>query len=226
MASIERNPWLQVPVGDYEAHMSAIGQSAALRDLFSRIYDERRPRRLAVLGCTTGSDLLRVDPAVTELAVGVDLNPGYLEIAKGRLTALAPRLHLVHGDVLHAELPPVLFDLVHAALLLEYVDPLSLFRRVYEWLSPEGACSVISQEPMAGVPAVSATEYQSLQILSGQMVLRKAEEIATLADQAGLNLVSRRAADLPSGKSLVLSSFEKVRPSRTEVREVRDSAGT
>jgi hypothetical protein len=103
----EGDPWLRIPAEDYEAHMGAIGQSATLRELFSRIYAERKPKRLAVLGCTTGSDLERVDPAVTETVVGVDINLAYLEIARRRLRALGRRLDLVHGDVLHVELPPV-----------------------------------------------------------------------------------------------------------------------
>jgi hypothetical protein len=31
------DPWLRIPAADYEAYMDAIGQSAALRDLFSRL---------------------------------------------------------------------------------------------------------------------------------------------------------------------------------------------
>src|SRR5579862_3696940 len=138
---MDANPWLRIPAEQYEGHMAAIGQSAVLRDLFSLVYAERRPHRLAVLGCGTGGDLQQVDPTVTEVVVGVDINPDYLEIARGRSSALGPRLHLVCGDVLSAELPPVQFDLVHAALLLEYVDHLSLFRRMYQWLAPDGACS-------------------------------------------------------------------------------------
>jgi hypothetical protein len=40
-------------------------------------------------------------------------------------------------------------------------------------------------EPTPGLPAVSGTEYPSLQILAGQMSLRDPDEVATLADQAG-----------------------------------------
>ena len=207
---MDGNPWLRIPAEHYEGHMAAIGQSAVLRDLFSLVYAERRPLRLAILGCGTGSDLQQVDPAVTEVVVGVDINPDYLEIAKGRSSALGPRLHLVCGDVLTAELPPVQLDLVHAALLLEYVDQVSLFQRMYQWLSPDGACSVITQEPVPGVAAVSRTEYESLQSLAGQMSLRSADEVAILAGRAGFRLLRKRAVNLPSGKSLVNSIFDKV----------------
>ena len=206
---MDSNPWLEIPADDYEAHMGAAGQAAVLGDAFSRVYADVRPSHLAVLGCTTGSDLARIDPTVTELAVGVDINPDYLEIARRRLNALGPRLHLILGDVLKVELPPVSFELVHAALLLEYVEPRSFFRRVFQWMSPEGTCSMITQEPTSGVPAVSNTGYDSLRRLSGRMTLRNAEEVVALAADAGLREVSRRSIEVSGGKILVSSTFKK-----------------
>jgi SAM-dependent methyltransferase len=203
------DPWLHIPAADYEAHMSAIGQSGALRALFMRAYAERAPRRLAVLGCGTGGDLQLVDPAATELAVGVDINPAYLELARARLGALVPRLRLVEGDVLRVELEPGGFDLVHAALLLEYVDPLSLFRRVHGWLAPRGACSIVTQSPAPDQPDVSDTRYSSLQALAGRMRLRDARQVAVLAAQCGLRLARAQSTMSVGGKALVSSLFEK-----------------
>jgi SAM-dependent methyltransferase len=206
---MDDQPWLRIPADDYEAHMSAVGQSAALRDLFGRVYAEVRPARLAILGCTTGSDLELVDPAMTEVVAGVDLNPDYLDIARARWGALGPRLHLVRGDVLQAELPPGPYDLVHAALLLEYVEPNALLRRIHQWLSPDGTCSLVTQDPAPGVGAVSSTGYESLQSLRHLIALRTAEEVAHLADHAGFRLVSRQAVRWPTGKSLTHSIFAK-----------------
>jgi ubiquinone/menaquinone biosynthesis C-methylase UbiE len=208
---MDRNPWLQIPVADYEAHMSAVGQSAVLRDFFRRIYAELKPRRLAVLGCTSGSDLLDVDRAVTESVVGVDINPDYLASARERLGALGEIVRLIQADVLHVDLPPAQFDLVHAALLLEYVDPASLFQRIYGWLSPHGVCSVVTQDPTPGIPSVSNTTYASLQLLAGRMSLRSADEVARLALESGLESVNHETVTLPGGKCLVNSIFKKSR---------------
>jgi SAM-dependent methyltransferase len=203
------NPWLAIPAADYEAHMSAAGQSAVLRAMFFRIYSERKPKRLAVLGCTTGADLQMIDVGDTALAVGVDVNPDYLAAAKERLAALGPRLHLIEGDVLKVQLPPEKLDLVHAALLLEYVDPLSLFRRIHGWLAPGGICSVITQQPAADQPAVTDTGHPSLQVLAGQMRLRDAKQVATLAGQCGLRLAREQTTTEVSGKRLVASVFRR-----------------
>jgi SAM-dependent methyltransferase len=206
MTSVDENPWLAIPADEYEAHMSAVGQTAALRAMFFRVYSERKPRRLAVLGCTTGGDLQLVDPSATEVAVGVDINPAYLEIARGRLTALGERLQLVEGDVLRVDLPRAGFDLVHAALVLEYVDPLLLFKRIAGWLAPGGVCSVVTQSPTPDAPAVGETAFLSLRTLASRMRLRDARQVQTLAGQCGLRLVREHATEV-AGKSLVSSTF-------------------
>jgi hypothetical protein len=36
--SAGKEPWLSIPLADYEGHMEAVGQTAALRRLFSEVY--------------------------------------------------------------------------------------------------------------------------------------------------------------------------------------------
>ena len=209
---MDENPWRRIPAEDYEAHMRAAGQSAALCEFFAHVYSELSPARVAVLGCTTGSDLESIDPTVTETVIGVDINPAYLAVARERLEGrLGSRLRLVEGDVLQVELLPMRFDLIHAALLLEYVEPAPLFARLVRWLADGGPCSVVTQEPSASAPAVSETGYASLQTLTGHMSLRDAVDVAAAARHSGLRLVSTRTRELRGGKRLVHSLF---RPSR------------
>jgi SAM-dependent methyltransferase len=209
------NPWLGVPADEYEGHMNAVGQSAALREIFGRVVAEARPRRVAVLGCGVGGDLALLDPDRVEGAAGVDVNPRYLELARARLPELAPRLTLICGDVLDVELPQLpdegRYDLIHAALLLEHVEPLPLLRRIEAWLGPSGVCSLVTQEPTADQPAVTETPFASLRALAPHMKVRAAGEIAALADEAGFALGARRAVKLPTGKTLVSSLFDKAR---------------
>ena len=207
------DPWLRIPAEDYEAHMRAAGQEAVLRDAFARVLADVRPARIAVLGCTTGADVAQLDPAAIELVVGVDLNPDDLEVARRRAAPLGDRLHLVCGDVAVAVLPPGPYDLVHAALLLEYVSPDLLFRRVQDWLAPAGMLSLVIQEPVEGLPAVSETGVESLRALASRMTLRSAGEVTSLAAEAGFVADARRTVALPSGKKLTSLLFEKIRPS-------------
>jgi SAM-dependent methyltransferase len=203
------NPWLRIPAADYEGHMEAVGQTAALRQLFSAAYGRVKPRRLAVLGCTTGADFDAIDSAVTDVAVGVDINADYLHVAEERLTAAGRHVDLICGDVLTVGLPQAPFDLVHAALLLEYVDPARLFRRFHHWAAPSGRISIILQQEIPGIAAVSTTRYESLQTLAGTMSLRSAEQIAAIGAEEGLACESSRAVQLPSGKILVQMLFER-----------------
>lgn len=189
--------------------MQAAGQSAVLREFFARSYAEVRPRRLAILGCTTGEDFACIDPAITELTVGVDLNAGFLDLARARFAGDGGSLQLLRGDVLEVDLPPQRFDLIQAALLLEYVDPTRLFVRVAGWLAEGGVCQVVSQEPAPDLPAVTATGYRSLEVLSGCMTLRTGAEIEALAAGAGLRLAGQAGAPLPSGKILTRSLFAR-----------------
>lgn len=203
------SPWLQIPAGDYEAHMAAAGQSAVLRDFFARTYAAVRPRRLAILGCSLGGDFDGVDPAITEVCVGVDLNAAFLDIARVRGGRVGVAPILLVGDVLEVELPHGPFDLIQAALLVEYVDPVRLFRRVAGWLAVDGVCLVVSQEPAPDLPAVTATGFRSLEVLAGCLTLRTAAEIEALASLAGLRLVDRAGVSVASGKTLVRSLFTK-----------------
>ncbi|MBK8164573.1 MAG: hypothetical protein IPK64_01275 [bacterium] len=107
------------------------------------------------------------------------------------------------------DLPPQRFDLIQAALLLEYVDPTRLFVRVAGWLAEGGVCQVVSQEPAPDLPAVTATGYRSLEVLSGCMTLRTGAEIEALAAGAGLRLAGQAGAPLPSGKILTRSLFAR-----------------
>ena len=209
-ASLE-NAWLRIPARDYEAHMTEIGQAAALRAIFARVYADVRPRRMLVLGCTTGRDLALLDPDVTTTAVGVDVNPAYLALAREELARLGRTVELVPGDCLEVDLPSSAFDLVYAALLVEYVDPTALFQRIAAWLAPGGVCAVVSQNPEEGVAAVSKTDYDSLHVLDGRMSLVSPEQLVAFAAPPELARTSLRTVPLPGEKTFSVSTFRRAR---------------
>jgi hypothetical protein len=51
------NPWLTIPLADYEAHMALpqVGQAQLLADLFAAELRARSPASVAVLGCAGGN---------------------------------------------------------------------------------------------------------------------------------------------------------------------------
>jgi SAM-dependent methyltransferase len=202
--------WLRIPLADYERHMEAIGQDEALRAIFAQVYAAVSPGRLLVLGCTTGRDLARIDATVTTRAVGVDINPAYLATARQRLAAAGAGVELVQGDVLEVDLGEA-FDLIHAALLFEYVEPAALLRRIESWLAPHGVCGVVTQEPSAVASPVSRTVYQSLRLLEAHLAPRTATELQADAAAAGLERTHHWSVSLPGGKSFSVSIFRRAR---------------
>src|SRR5215831_4846669 len=68
------NPWLTVPLTDYERHMASpeVGQLRFLSDLFAESLECFHPRSVAVLGIAGGNGLDRIDPGVTQRIVGFD----------------------------------------------------------------------------------------------------------------------------------------------------------
>ena len=91
-----RSPWLEIPASDYDAHMGPAGadQLAPLSRIFAELYDRLRPAAVAVLGCATGNGFEHVDPRISRRLIGVDLNPHYLEVARGRFPQLESILDL------------------------------------------------------------------------------------------------------------------------------------
>ena len=202
------NPWLAIPAGDYEGHMGTAGvdQLGPLSAILADVYRQVHPAHLAVLGCGTGDGLHVVDPTRTRRFVGVDLNPDYLALARQRQSRLAGVAEWICADVATCALEPARFDLIHAALLFEYVDPLLVLPRIAGWLSPGGVLSVVLQQPGGDAP-ISETGFASLQSLSALMALVPPERFRDLAARAGLSETSSRRIPLARGKSFWAATF-------------------
>ena len=72
------NPWLSIPLADYEGHMNApqVHQLEALSDLFAEALTQRRPESVALLGIAGGNCaafFLKVPPAIPLDWAGIGL---------------------------------------------------------------------------------------------------------------------------------------------------------
>src|SRR5690554_803950 len=119
-----KNPWLQIPACDYEAHMALpeVAQAQALNQLMASVMKEYTPQSLAVIGCTTGNGFEHIDHTYTHRVVGIDINAAYLSVLKARFTDKIPHLELIEADI---TAPDFGFDpvaMVFAALVFEYVN--------------------------------------------------------------------------------------------------------
>ncbi len=139
-----KDPWLQIPLSDYESHMSEVLQLDALSKLFGEALERCRPRSVAILGIAGGNGLERIDPAITTRVLGLDLNLSYLNAVKERYRNL-PGLELYEVDLAAdpVMLPPV--ELVHAALIFEHTGVDRCLDNAISLVAPEGHLSVVLQ---------------------------------------------------------------------------------
>jgi hypothetical protein len=54
-----RNPWLDIPLTDYEGHMSlpSVDQARFLADRFGELVERYTPKSIAIIGCAGGNGL-------------------------------------------------------------------------------------------------------------------------------------------------------------------------
>jgi SAM-dependent methyltransferase len=200
------NPWTVVPAADYERHMGPEGldQLAPLSAIFQEVYLAAQPDRLLVLGCATGNGLEHLDPVVTQRIVGVDVNLQYLGVARQRFFHLGPRLELFCSEAERFRAQPGGFDLVHAALLFEYLHPEVLVRKIAEWLAADGTCSVVLQLPGGEAPAAPT---KTMQLIAKAAKLVAPEELTRLFDHYGLQRKRAKTVPLRHGKSFWVGLF-------------------
>jgi hypothetical protein len=204
------NPWLSVPLAEYETHMGSagVGQLEALSDLFAEAVAFCHPASIAVLGIAGGNGLDRVDRTVTRRVVAIDINPLYLEAVRRRYPSLSGlELHCVDLARCHVDLEPV--ELVHAGLIFEHAEAGRCLENALSLVASGGHLSVVLQMPSEIEPAVSPSPHPSIQNLKSHFSLVDPAWLrATLeARQFRLTREARRA--LPAGKGFWLGIFAR-----------------
>lgn len=206
-----QNPWLQISAEDYERHMSdeKVGQLQALNKIFKDILNEYSPESLCVLGCTTGNGFEHIDTKTTKSVVGIDINEEYLKIIKKRFGKSIPEMVLICSDLNDLDLPPDSFDLIHAALIFEYVDVEKTLNKISNWLSNGGVLTVVLQMPDENSSPVSETQYQSLILLTPILNLVNPDSFRLAAKKSGLKEIKNFEYDLKTGKKFFVGCFGK-----------------
>jgi ubiquinone/menaquinone biosynthesis C-methylase UbiE len=208
---LNKNPWLVITASDYEGHMSSpnVGQLAFLSESFKFVLTETRPKSILVVGCTTGNGLEHVDFKVTVQVAAVDINESYLAVLRERFAASGDCVETICSDINSCRFYPESFDLIHCALLFEYVDVEETLTNIENWLAPEGRLSTILQLDDAQLGAVSETPFVSMKLLANSMNLIEPKQFDKMAYTAGLSLVAESIKELPSGKRFRLSTHRR-----------------
>ncbi|MEO6966059.1 MAG: class I SAM-dependent methyltransferase [Acidobacteriaceae bacterium] len=202
------NPWLAVPLSEYEQHMSSVEvqQLDALSDLFAEAMQRCRPSSVAVLGIAGGNGLDRIDSSVTARIVGLDINPQYLEFVRERYSHLAGlELHCVDLSEQSVKLEPV--QLVHAALIFEHAGTDRCLANARSMILPGGNLSVVLQLPTEDGPAVGRTPFSSIQHLKSHFSLIRPAWLCESLAKGEFQLIHQTTRALTGGKGFWMGIF-------------------
>lgn len=203
------NPWLRIPLADYEGHMALpqVAQAQLLSDVFVDVLARYAPASVAVLGCSGGNGFDRIQPAVTRRVVGVDLNPEYIEHTRRRYAGRFDTLELFVGDVQTERFAFAPVELVFAALLFEYVNAAAVLERIHDMLVPNGTLVAVVQLPCAAVPEVTPSPYTRLSKLAPIMRLVSPDKLSHWAAAAGYAEEDARTVATAAGKQFRVQCF-------------------
>lgn len=205
------NPWLDIPLEDYEGHMASAGvrQNEALSDLFAEALAFRRPASVAVLGVAGGNGLDRIDNHVTERVVGLDLNPLYLDAVRVRYCHLRGlELHCIDLAEQTAKLQPL--QLVHAALVFEHAGVGRCLESAVALVAEDGALSVVLQLPSSIESGVSNGGYSSIQKLKSHFSFVDPVSFRKSLEDRAFALIHETRRSLAAGKAFWMGIFVRV----------------
>jgi hypothetical protein len=208
------NPWLSIPLEDYEGHMGSPGvqQLTVLAELFKRALDYCLPESVAVLGVAGGNGLEQIDCAATKRIVGVDINQRYLDEVRRRFgSGSLGCLELYCRDLAERKMSVAPVALVHAALVFEHVGLGPALENALSLVVPGGHLSVVLQLPCEQEQGITSTSYTSMQALKRDFALIDVMEFQRLLAQKGFRLAAQEDRGLPAGKRLWLGVFAQSR---------------
>jgi ubiquinone/menaquinone biosynthesis C-methylase UbiE len=203
------NPWLEIPLKDYEEHMAlpSIGQAEMLADQFALLIKRIRPASVSLVGCAGGNGLERIDPDRVERVVAVDINSKYVEEARARHAKRLKHLQLICADIQSEELQFEPVDFIYAALVFEYVDVLSTIATLKRICRGGGTLATVLQLPSSRQSTVSPSPYESLSRLAAFMSLVAPSDLSKIAVAGGFTPATSEIIELPSGKSFCIQTF-------------------
>lgn len=204
------NPWLYVPLADYEGHMNSaeIQQLGALSDLFAEALALRRPESVVVLGIAGGNGLDRIDANVTRRVVGLDVNEQYLDAVRERYAYLSGlELHCIDFGNSVLNLSPV--QLVHAALVFEHAGVDRCLENALSLVAPGGTLSVVLQLPSDIGSGVSPSRFASIQNLKSHFSLIDSAWLCKTLEERRFRVAHQTRRPVPAGKAFWMGIFEK-----------------
>jgi len=200
----DANPWLEIPLEDYERHMShhLVGQSILLNSLTKKYLDEIKPETALFLGIAGGNGLEHIDTNRTRYVYGIDINQDYLDTAFKRYNHRIASLQLLNLDITKNPKTICRADFIWAALVLEYTGIDEAFAFCANNIRREGHL-IISIQSNNNKPSVSSTGIESVKRAGEIFSIVDPEDLLRKADEGGYKFIGSEENTLPNGKSII-----------------------
>ena len=203
------NPWLEIPLADYEGHMASpeIDQAGMLADELERLVQLVSPKSVAVVGCAGGNGLERLTRGPVERVVAIDINPRYIEVAADRYAERLSGIELVCADVQSESVRFEPVDLIYAGLVFEYVDVPSTIATMARNCRHGGTLATVLQLASKDLAVISPSHYQSLKLLGPVFKFIEPSHLSRTAIAVGYVPLRSEVIELPSGKRFCKQTF-------------------
>ncbi|MEY4729470.1 MAG: hypothetical protein RL020_628 [Pseudomonadota bacterium] len=207
-----QNPWLTIPIADYEAHMASapITQAQMLASQFESALKRYQPKSVAVFGCAGGNGFERIDRGITQRIVAIDINADYVEICRERFASCFSKLEMLVADVQSPSLNFDPVDLIYAGLIFEYTDAETVIKNASRLLTKNGKLVSVLQLPDSGEKNVSRSAYESLGALEAHMHLVSPKALCDIAEQNRFTQTTSMEITLASTRKFQLQTFQKL----------------
>lgn len=203
------SPWNEIPLEDYENHMShnSVGQLEVLNSLTKKYLNKIKPRTCLFLGVAGGNGLEHIDNTITQNVIGIDINQGYLDKAKERYEEIITSLKLIKFDITTDTKVFCKADFIWAGLVLEYTGIDKSLEFSINNLQRDGNL-IISIQSNNGVQSVSQSGIESVQKVGSIFQLINPDILVQKAIKLGLKLIENEESFFPNGKSLKTFHFK------------------
>ncbi len=203
------NPWLQIPLADYEGHMAlpSIAQAQMLGGQLESLALEYLPSSVALVGCAGGNGLEQLNPEKVTRVVAIDINPDYVRQTVIRHSQRFDRFEPYCVDVQSERLAFGSVDLIFAPLIFEYVDVSVALRELRRNCHESTILAAVLQLPGTTHEQISPSAFAGVRTLASSMHLVPPEHFRSMAVLAGFIHLRSAAFRSPAGKPFCLEIF-------------------
>lgn len=166
------------------------------------------PKYFALLGCSTGNGLEHINSEITKRVFAIDINSSYLKKTEENYTNKIRGLEIINADIQNDELSLKNIDLFFIGLVLEYVEPKKVIKKIINMLNKNGILLIVIQKS-TNTTFVSKTRYKSLDTLSEISNELKENEIDGFIKSQNMELLYKDEIELNNSKSFIRLDYRK-----------------